>query len=948
MSRLLSFFFSALSGVALVAACGGGSDPVVDPGNGNGFGADSGVDEPTDSGGGGIIFNPGNPGQDGGGGGLGFDCVPNTCEELNVNCGQQADGCGDVIDCGSCTPPEICGGSGVASQCGGTTGCIPQTCDDVGADCGPVGDGCGDVVECGDCTAPEFCGGGGPSVCGGEIGGPDPNCTPETCNSLNANCGPVANGCGELIDDCGTCNDPHICGGGGVNICGGGNGVLGCIPQTCDDLGLNCGPASDGCGGVTDDCGTCADPHVCGGGGLPNICGGGNGDPNCIPQTCDDLGKDCGPVSDGCGGLTDDCGTCGVGELCGADGVPNVCGTGDNQPCTNFCLQQQACEAGAPTELTGTVFAPNGTLPLPEALVYVPNEDTAFPYGLEPFVDGVAGGVCEQCSTIVSGAPLISTIAGVDGTFTLTNVPSGSNIPLVIQLGRWRRLITIPNVPACTSTALTAAQTRLPTRQAEGNAMDSIPLMAIATGDVDALECVISKLGVEDSEFTNPGDGGRINFYQDNGAVIDNNTPGYDTLFGTQAELDKYDALIFACRGNDHDVADADQQRILDVAANTDAYVNKGGRAYFTHFSYSWLYDVAPSDALPWPGTTSADVNDQSYNVDVVGEINTTFPKGQTFATWLDLPAVNALTATNPPRIAVEEARRNMDSPITNLPAQSWINIYNDNPDPATLHLTFNTPWDVPAEEQCGRVLFSSFHVTSTAGSNDETFPDECNNNPMTPQEKVLAFMLFDLTSCIQPFDPSCDTLSCVDQGITCGLAGDGCGGAQNCGACPPPADCVPLDCADQNIDCGLVGDGCGDVVDCGPCDPPVCEPLSCADQNIDCGPAGDGCGEIIDCGSCDCTPLTCQDQNINCGPAGDGCGELLDCGDCPPGETCGGAGVPNECGEPDCEAETCDGANAECGYLADGCGELLDCGECAAGQTCGGAGVDNQCASIQ
>jgi hypothetical protein len=771
---------------------------------------------------------------------------------------------------------------------------------------------------------------------------------PETCNSLDVNCGPTSDGCGGLIDDCGTCDAPHICGGGGSNICGGGNGDLGCIPQTCDDLPVNCGPVSDGCGGLLDDCGTCAAPHVCGGGGLANVCGGGNGDPNCIPMTCDDLGVNCGPVADGCGGLTEDCGTCDAPEICGGDGVPNVCGTGANQACENFCLQQTACDGGATTTVTGTVFAPNGTLPLPEALVYVPNEATTYPYGLEPFVDGVAGGVCEQCAANVTGAPLISTLSAVDGTFTLTNVPVGNDIPLVIQLGRWRRLVTV-DVPACVTTQVPAANTRLPTMQGEGNAMDNIPQIAIATGDVDALECVIRKLGVDDDEFTNPDDGGRIHFYQDNGAEIDNSTPSYDELFADQDTLDGYDALIFACRGGDHDIDDDDQHRILDVSSNAASYVNKGGRAYFTHFSYSWLYDIMPSDALPWPGggVDSASVNADSWD-DVVGEINTGFPKGALFAEWLGLPTVNALTDTNPPRIDVEEARNNMGSPLGNVPAESWIHNYQDDPEAATLHLTFNTPWGAPPSSQCGRVLFSGFHVTTNSSTNGDDFPSECNNNAMTPQEKVLAFMLFDLTSCIQPFNPDCDQLSCIDQGVTCGLAGDGCGGIINCGNCPPPADCVPLDCDDQQIDCGPAGDGCGDVIDCGPCPDPSCDPLSCEDQGIVCGEAGDGCGEVLDCGSCECIALTCEDLDVHCGPAGDGCGELLDCGDCPPGETCGGGGVPNECGVPECTPDTCEDVNAECGLLADGCGHLVDCGECLMGQECGGNGVANKCAQIQ
>jgi len=39
----------------------------------------------------------------------------------------------------------------------------------------------------------------------------------------------------------------------------------------------------------------------------------------------------------------------------------------------------------------------------------------------------------------VSGSPLVTATTAVDGTFTLDNAPSGTAIPLVIQLGRWRR-----------------------------------------------------------------------------------------------------------------------------------------------------------------------------------------------------------------------------------------------------------------------------------------------------------------------------------------------------------------------------------------------------------------------------------------------------------------------------------------------------------------------------
>lgn len=171
-------------------------------------------------------------------------------------------------DGGSTTPPVGSfnpvpdGGDGDGS----TGSCKPLSCADLMANCGPVGDGCGGVVQCGTCAAGETCGGGGKaSTCG------KPACTPKSCADQGANCGPIGDGCGGLIPSCGTC-DGGLCGGAGPSKCGAGTvgdgGV--CVKTKTACAPGDCGPIADGCGGIID----CSPPAwpACPAG---QICGGG-------------------------------------------------------------------------------------------------------------------------------------------------------------------------------------------------------------------------------------------------------------------------------------------------------------------------------------------------------------------------------------------------------------------------------------------------------------------------------------------------------------------------------------------------------------------------------------------------------------------------------------------------------------------------------------------------
>ncbi len=800
------------------------------------------------------------------------------------------------------------------AACSGATTCAKQ-----GVECGPIGDGCGGVLQCGDCTAPDICGGGGAAGKCGSV-----KCTPKTCTDVGANCGMVGDGCGGTID-CGTCSGGKTCGGGGVaSVCGSGSS---CTPRSCAAQAVNCGPVGDGCGNILD-CGTCSGTKTCGGGGVANVCGA----PPCVPKTCAGLGADCGPVADGCGGLLS-CGTCGLPKTCGGAGGASVCGIPSS--CTNLCLKQVTCPtAGVTTTVTGTVYAPNGIDPLPNAVVYVPNAT------VQPFTPGVS---CDNCGAPASGSPLVRAVTGVDGKFTLKNMPVGANIPLVIQLGRWRRQVVIPSVASCTNTAIAATLTRLPKNKSEGD----IPLMAFSTGAVDALECVMRKIGIDDAEFTAPSGTGRVHLYRGltdhnsqnhtttiwaSGGAMAPTSPYEDQLWTTQATLNKYDMVLFPCQ------ADQADPTLRSAAAHQNLvnYANAGGRVFTTHFSYVWLFQTAP-----FSSTVNWNVEQHPSPANQTGYVNQSFPKGAALAQWLQI--VGASTALG--QIPLQVIRHDHDAVVA--PSQSWMTI-NDDPNfpGAIVHYTFNTPVGAPAANQCGRVLFDDFHVenTSFAPTIGAIFPAECAAGVMTPQEKLLEYMIFDLASCVTPdVPPTCTPKTCTQLGVGCGPAGDGCGGVISCGTCAAPATCG--------------GGGTPSV-----CGTPSCAAKTCADQGIHCGPAGDGCGGTIQCGACPagsfcggggmpgvcgttaCSPRTCAAQGIDCGPAGDGCGALIQCGTCAAPLTCGGGGVAGECGTTTCKPKTCAEQGANCGPVGDGCGNVIQCGTCVAPQTCGGDGTPSVC----
>jgi hypothetical protein len=449
----------------------------------------------------------------------------------------------------------------------------------------------------------------------------------------------------------------------------------------------------------------------------------------------------------------------------GAGGAPMPMGMytgGVTRPCAGLECQQTTCVMGAckqprcsgggKTTLSGRVFDPAGKVPLYNVVVYVPNAP------LDPIATGPS---CDRCDSPVSGKPIASALTDTKGDFVLDNVPVGGDVPLVIQIGKWRRQVTLPAVKGCSDNHLDDHDLlRLPRNQKEGN----IPRIALTTGGYDRLECLIRKIGIEDSEFTPPSGPGRVNLYAGRGdAVVNTATSGYaPTLNGGAAfdpaapfwsdpgQLKKYDMLVLSCEGNWYpdDKSPAARQGLVDFA-------NQGGRIFASHWHGVWVqfgpppWDTLASFVPPYQDGTMhqlPDLPDQFLT-----DIDTSFPKGASLADWL----VNVQASTVRGKLPLTQGKHSVLSVDPKL-AQSWIESsaiptgFNNMAAMGVQYFTFNAPVGLAGDKQCGRSVLTDIHV-SALDMAGPPFPTGCVTTDLSPQEKALEFMLFDLSSCIQP-----------------------------------------------------------------------------------------------------------------------------------------------------------------------------------------------------
>ncbi|MCL2822896.1 MAG: carboxypeptidase-like regulatory domain-containing protein [Polyangiaceae bacterium] len=355
--------------------------------------------------------------------------------------------------------------------------------------------------------------------------------------------------------------------------------------------------------------------------------------------------------------------------------------------------------------LSGRVVAPEGTIPISGALVFLTTKAPA------PFPDVT---FCDKCVQLSPSDPYAFTAA--DGAFLLDAYQTGPQY-LVVQKGQFRKVRSV--VVTVGEQTVDAEFTRLPARMNK-EAGDDIPKMAVVKGQWDAIELSLAKLGLAEIKK------GFLGLFDS----VDKETAGFDMIegmgqasfFKDYSKLGQYHIVFVPCSGSDGTTCnnyDPDNPQIQD---NLRRFVADGGKLYVTDYSYEYV-------RRPWPGYVTWDQEKSSTGSACLGseyDANA-IVDDPGMSAWLQAQGINAFEVkANWTRVTAVHTQPGYDAenePVSITP-KVWVRGQSN-------------PTTVSFQDRCGRVLFSTYHTESDGSS------------AFLPQEKALLYVLLEVGVCV-------------------------------------------------------------------------------------------------------------------------------------------------------------------------------------------------------
>lgn len=373
--------------------------------------------------------------------------------------------------------------------------------------------------------------------------------------------------------------------------------------------------------------------------------------------------------------------------------------------------------------LRGKVVAPEGTVPVSNAMVYLTSKaPDAIP----------DAAYCDTCVKLTPLEPYAYTKS--DGTFDLAAYATGKQY-LVVQKGQFRRVREIDVSAGDQDVA--PDLTRLPGRT-DPALGDTIPRIAMVVGGFDKIDYSLKKLGVE--EFDRYGDGP---------FSIGGTPPGTKTgksgndLMASAAEMGAHHIVLLPCAAMGYSQKDdggfscGAPSSAQKTAFKT--YVEGGGKLYVTDFAYEAVRQTWPGfitfyDDTMTPLTSPAQGIGSACRGGAEDTAGTAKDPG--LAGWMSAighPSIELHASWS--RIAKVDPQPGVDAQgkATTITPKVWMTSSIGGQEmPAT----------VSFEQKCGRVLFSTYHAEGDDGST------------LLAQEKALLYILLEVGVCVGELPP--------------------------------------------------------------------------------------------------------------------------------------------------------------------------------------------------
>ncbi len=278
----------------------------------------------------------------------------------------------------------------------------------------------------------------------------------------------------------------------------------------------------------------------------------------------------------------------------------------------------------------------------------------------------------------------------------------------------------------------------------------SMPNIGVSTGGADTLECLLTRIGIDEAEYSGDPNAAsaHVHVFQGSGGNAASGSPSSPaSLWDSKADLERYDIVMLSCEGSP--TTGAISQPLAD-------YVSAGGRVFAEHYHYQFFANQPQfANTADWSQAGS-----YAYSGGISAAVQTTllngqpFPEGVALQSWLT--NVGALSGG---LLSIAQPRSDAVVNAGNVSTR-WLESSGVSPE-TTQYFSWDMPFSPPVSdagvpEYCGRVVFSDLHVSSGGGTNDylssQTVPTGCDSTAtLQADEDALEFIFFDLSSCVTP-----------------------------------------------------------------------------------------------------------------------------------------------------------------------------------------------------